>query len=65
MFETISTINILIWLTGAFLGGMVIGMLLTMYIVFDGVSIQIGGKGKQTLDLSIGETDDKGDTLGS
>lgn len=56
----LSTVHEVIRLTGAFLGGMVSGMVLVLCVVFDGVSIQVGKKGKQTLNLSIGEEENGG-----
>ncbi len=51
----LETFNVAIRYTGTFLGGMVTGLIITVLIIFDGVSFKIGGmKDKQNLDIVIG-----------
>ncbi len=59
MFEEVSTVNQIIMALGLVAMGFVTGAIITLLIIFDGVSIQVGGKGKQQLNVVIGEDPEK------
>jgi hypothetical protein len=55
MFEEVSTLNGIIMALGLIAMGFVSGCIVTLHFIFDGVSIHIGKKDKQQLNVVIGE----------